>query len=158
MPQPIPLVTFEEPNPPGELRMHWRVHLETAPAEVYRFLSTAEGRKRFWAESAEQTGSEIEFRFPDGTVLRSRVLDAVAPERFRLTYFGGSTVTFQLEGDGQGGTDVSLSEEGLQPEHFKENERGWVSVLLCLKAAADFGVDLRNHDQTRAWGARYVDS
>lgn len=70
-------------------------------------------------------------------MLRSRVLDAVAPERFRLTYFGGSTVTFQLADDGQGGTDVSLTEEGLQPEHFKENERGWVSVLLCLQAAAD---------------------
>jgi len=33
-----------------------------------------------------------------------------------------------------------------------------VSVLLALKAVADFGVDLRNHDRRRSWTAGYVDN
>lgn len=28
---------------------------------------------------------------------------------------------------------------------------------MALKAAADFGVDLRNHDPTRTWDQGYVD-
>lgn len=28
---------------------------------------------------------------------------------------------------------------------------GWVSLLMSMKAAVDFGVDLRNHDPERAW-------
>lgn len=31
-----------------------------------------------------------------------------------------------------------------------------VSVLLALKAAADFGVDLRNHDRERTWRKGYA--
>jgi hypothetical protein len=33
-----------------------------------------------------------------------------------------------------------------------------VSVLLALKAAADFGVDLRNHDPARTWWQGYCDN
>jgi hypothetical protein len=35
---------------------------------------------------------------------------------------------------------------------------GWVSVLLGLKAAADHGVDLRNHDAARTWSQGYCDN
>jgi hypothetical protein len=38
-----------------------------------------------------------------------------------------------------------------------DNLAGWVTVLLTLKAAADFGVDLRSHDPARTWGQGYVD-
>ena len=34
---------------------------------------------------------------------------------------------------------------------------GVVSVLLALKAAADFSVDLRNRDPGRRWEDGYVD-
>jgi hypothetical protein len=34
---------------------------------------------------------------------------------------------------------------------------GWVSVLLALKAAADFRVDLRSHDPQRTWSQGYAD-
>jgi hypothetical protein len=37
------------------------------------------------------------------------------------------------------------------------NLAGWVSVLLALKAAVDFGVDLRNSDPARRWEDGYVD-
>lgn len=35
---------------------------------------------------------------------------------------------------------------------------GWVSVLLALKAAVDFSVDLRNHDPGRTWDQGYADN
>jgi hypothetical protein len=35
---------------------------------------------------------------------------------------------------------------------------GWVSVLMALKATADYGVDLRNHDLGRSWEQGYVDN
>ena len=35
---------------------------------------------------------------------------------------------------------------------------GWVSVLLALKAAVDFGVDLRNHDPQRSWEHGYAEN
>jgi hypothetical protein len=34
---------------------------------------------------------------------------------------------------------------------------GWASVLLALKAAVDFGVDLRHHDPERTWDQGYGD-
>jgi hypothetical protein len=39
-----------------------------------------------------------------------------------------------------------------------ETRAGWVSVLLALKAAADHGVDLRNHDPARTWETGYADN
>lgn len=33
-----------------------------------------------------------------------------------------------------------------------------VSVFLALKAAADFGVDLRNHDPSRSWSQGYAEN
>jgi len=37
-------------------------------------------------------------------------------------------------------------------------ESFWVSVLMNLKARADHGVDLRNHDPARTWTKGYVDN
>jgi hypothetical protein len=33
-----------------------------------------------------------------------------------------------------------------------------MSVLLALKAVADFSVDICNHDPTRTWIQRYADN
>jgi hypothetical protein len=49
--------------------------------------------------------------------------------------------------------DASVKEEWKG-----EVRAGWVSVLLALKAAADFGVDLRNHDAARTWAQGYCDN
>jgi hypothetical protein len=35
---------------------------------------------------------------------------------------------------------------------------GWVSVQLALKAAVDFGVDLRTHDPARSWDQGYAEN
>lgn len=55
-------------------------------------------------------------------------------------------------------TDLTLSDAGVPAADRAEVTAGWVSVLLALKAAVDFGVDLRNHDRQRTWGTGYADN
>lgn len=135
----------------------WRLSLRAAPEVVFDLLATDEGRGSFWAEGAEQEGDRIRFRFPNGETLESRVLESTRPTRFSLTYFGGSTVTFELRTAGSG-TDLCMREENVPAGEREENRAGWVSVLLTLKARADHGVDLRNHDPERTWSEGYVDN
>lgn len=136
----------------------WRLHLASAPKDVYRMLATNEGRARFWAESAVETEGRIEFVFPNGLECESDVLAAVPPSRYVVRYFGGSLASFELEPDGRGGTDLTLTDEGVSEADWAETYAGWLSVLLSLKAALDFGVDLRNHDQARTWDQGFVDN
>ena len=137
--------------------IRWRVHLRSSPSRVFEYLTTPDGRSRFWAESAEQAGNKIEFVFSNGQRLRSEVLENTAPKRFRLSYFGGSRVTFDLQPTQDDGTDLLLTEDGVPEAEREANRAGWVSVLLTLKAAVDFGVDLRNADVNRTWEDGYVD-
>lgn len=138
--------------------IRWRLHLASPPEKVHGLLATDEGRARFWAESALEQEGNIEFRFSNGLVLRAKVLSNVPPSRFALTYFGGSVVTIDLASDGKGGTDLTLVEAGVPAGSWEENRAGWLSVLLALKAAADFSVDLRNHDPNRSWDQGYADN
>lgn len=139
-------------------RVSWRLHLRTSPAVVFELIATSSGRSRFWAESAEEREGVIEFRFSSGASWRGRVLEQLRPRRYAVEYFGGSHVAFDLAADAAGGTDVLLTESHIAPSDWAENHAGWVSVLLALKAAADFGVDLRNHDPGRSWEQGYVDN
>ncbi len=141
-----------------EETIRWRVALRSGMERVFEFLATAEGRERFWAESAPERGGTIHFRFPNGERLAAEVLEREPPSRLSLRYFGGSRVVFSLEEDSAGGCVVTLEEHGLTPEAARENAPGWVSVLLALKAAADHGVDLRNRDPRRTWGQGFVDN
>lgn len=134
-----------------------RVHLRSSPADVYRALTTSQGRARFWAEAAPDVEGIIEFRFFNGQRLRSRIREQTPDRRFVLDYFGGSKAAFDVEDDGAGGTDLTLTETGVPMEEWAENRAGWVSVLLALKSALDFGADLRNRDSERTWEHGYVD-
>ncbi len=136
----------------------WRIHLALAPERVFEFFSTDEGRARFWAESAVEKEGEIHFIFPGGQTWQGKILASDPPRLFRLVYYGGSTTTFLLEEDGTGGTDLTLTDEGIAPEYHSEVVAGWVSVLMALKAAVDFGVDLRNHDPARSWDQGFADN
>lgn len=148
---------MHEPHRSDRSTLRWRIHLRSTPAQVFEHLATADGRRGFWAESAEQRGDEIAFVFPNGQRLQSTVHESRAPHRLALSYFGGSRVTFALEPDGAGGTDLTLTENGVPADQREENLAGWITVLLTLKAQADYGVDLRNHDPARSWGRGYVD-
>ena len=136
----------------------WRLHLASSPQRVYNMLATDEGRAQFWAEEAVEKEGMIAWRFPNGWELRTRVLASEPPHRFSVEYIGGSTVSFNLEPDGAGGTDLTLIDAGVRTEDYMETYAGWLSVLLALKAAVDFGVDLRNHDPNRSWDQGYVDN
>ena len=138
--------------------VRWRIHLASPPEDVHRLLSTAEGRARFWAESAEERDGAIEFLFPDGERWRGKLLANEPPHVFELRYVGGTRARFALDPDGAGGTDVTLTDDGVPDEWEAEVRAGWVSVLLALKAAADFGADVRNHDPRRSWAQGYADN
>jgi uncharacterized protein YndB with AHSA1/START domain len=136
----------------------WRVHLHSPVEKVYQALTTDAGRAGFWAESAVERDGVIQFVFPNGLTWAGRVLVAEPPRRFAVVYYGGSTATFTLADDGSGGTDLSLTDRGVPDEDRVEVIAGWVSVLMALKAAVDFGVDLRNHDPGRSWEQGFVEN
>jgi hypothetical protein len=136
--------------------IRWRIHLASAPEAVWELLSTDAGRQRFWCERSEQTDDTITMTFGNGWVERATILVAAAPERFSVRYFG-TPVTFTLTPDGSTGTDLALVHDAVPEADFEEVLPGWLNVLFPLKAAADFGVDLRNHDPARSWDHRYAD-
>jgi hypothetical protein len=76
-------------------------------------------------------------------------LKAATPLRFAVECYSGSITSFDLSNDDAGGTDLTLTDVGVPLEHRAKAIAGWVSVLLALKAAADFGVDLRNTDASQ---------
>jgi hypothetical protein len=49
-------------------------------------------------------------------------------------------------------------DEGVPAPDRAEVIAGWVSVLMALKAAADHGVDLFNHDPRRTWTGGFADN
>jgi hypothetical protein len=120
---------------------------------VHALLATDAGRARFWAESAIETDGAIAFRFPNGYASEARVLASEPSALFALDYFGAAA-RFELAPDGAGGTDLTLTHGDEHPD----TRPGWVSVLLALTAAADFGVDLRSHDPARSWDQGFVDN
>ncbi len=138
-------------------KIEWRIHFKSPPEAVYRMLATDEGRARFWAESAVERDGEIEFHFPNGMHTNGKVLDKHRPHRFVIEYFGRE-VAFELKDDGRGGTDLHLITSSSAQDDRAEEIPGWVSVLMAMKAAVDFGLDLRNHDSTRTWDQGYADN
>jgi uncharacterized protein YndB with AHSA1/START domain len=147
-------MTFQ--SDPNAIR--WRLHLRSPVAQVYRALSTDDGRASFWAESAMERDGVIHFVFPNNVTWDARILQAVPPHRYAVQYYGNSIATFTLEEDGQGGTDLALTDIGVPSAYRTEVIAGWVSVLLALKAAVDFGIDLRGHDPERHWDTGYVEN
>ncbi len=75
-----------------------------------------------------------------------------------VSIFGGSIARFELSDDGKGGTLLTFTDTGVAAEERTEVIAGWVSVLLALKAAVDFDVDLRNHDANMAWDQGFHDN
>ena len=138
--------------------LEWRVHLASPPDQVHAMLATPEGRAKFWAESpVDPESGELEFRFVPGPALRSRVLEDSPPHKFSITSWAGNELVFEMAEDGRGGTDLTLREFSVPKEYADRQEILWVSVLLALKAAVDFGVDLRDHGEGRGWDQGFVD-
>jgi len=143
-------------NDPNIIR--WKLHFRSSPESVYQKLVTNEGRAAFWAESALERHGRIHFVFPSGVEWQGRILESVSPSKFQVEYYGGSITTFDLVSDGAGGTDLTLTDQGVSDEYRTEVIAGWISVLMALKASVDFNVDLRNHDPNRTWDQGYVEN
>jgi hypothetical protein len=119
-------------------------------------LNTNEGRAAFWAESAVERDGHIHFDFINGMRTSSRILEREPGQRFSIDYFG-AVATFELDSDGEGGTDVTLTHDGVDPAEWHEVYAGWLNVLFPLKAYVAFAVDLKSHDPNRTWNKGYVD-
>ena len=143
-------------NDPNIIR--WKLHLKSEPQTIYEKLATNDGRASFWAESAVEQDGVIHFVFPNQAEWKGRILENVPAEKFQVEYYGGSITTFELNPDGSGGTDLTLTDQGIPEEDRTEVIAGWVSVLMALKARVDFGVDLRNHDPQRTWDDGYLEN
>ncbi len=146
---------MEFQSEPGVIR--WRLHFSSAPPRVFQALATDEGRARYWAEKTETDGEFVTFHFKNHPPTRGQILVNEAPKRFSVTYFGTVT-TFTLTDDGSGGTDLELTATEVSETMRGEMIPGWVSVLMAMKAAVDFDVDLRNHSSDRSWQNGYCDN
>ena len=138
-------------------KITWKIHLKSNPAEVFELLTTSKGRTKFWSEKATEESGIIHFVFPNGQTYHSRILKNIGKKEFHLDYFN-SLVKFQLEQTENDGTDLTLINENVSESDFSEVHAGWISVLMNLKAVADFQCDLRNHDPKRTWDQSYVDN
>lgn len=136
----------------------WRLHLNSPPDRVYQALSTDGGRAKFWAESAIERDGVIEFVFPNGITWEGKILRADPPYQYAVRYYGNSVAAFSLADDGHGGTDLELTDTDVPEVDRCEVIAGWVSVLMALKAAVDFDVDLRSHTPLRTWDNGYVEN
>jgi uncharacterized protein YndB with AHSA1/START domain len=146
------------PFQPDPSLIQWRLYLNAPIQQVYNLLATNEGRARFWAESAVEVDGIIKFEFPDGQTWAGKILQAQPPALFQVEYYGGSITTFHLSESASGGTELYLTDANVPPEDCCEVIAGWVSVLMTLKAAVDFSVDLRNHDPHRTWLQGYAEN
>ena len=134
----------------------WRLSLASPPERVFELLDTDEGRERFWAERSRAIVDGFELEFPGGVTGRVEVLEREAPKRLKIRYFGAdAALDLSLREDGGCLFEVTCHCE--DPTAWVEFLPGWVSWLLVLKGAVDFGVDLRNGSPERAWAQRYVD-
>jgi uncharacterized protein YndB with AHSA1/START domain len=134
----------------------WRLSLASPPERVFELLDSDEGRERFWAERSRASADGFELEFPGGLTGHVDVLERQPPTRLRIRYFGAEA-EFDLSTRDDGGCLFQVTCHCDDPAAWVEFLPGWVSWLLVLKAAADFGVDLRNGSPDRAWAQRYVD-
>ncbi len=135
----------------------WKLHLKSDPKSVFNLLSSSEGRSKFWCENAVEKDNIIQFLFPNGQTYDSKIIKTVPNKEFHLDYFN-SLVKFILIRTEHGGTDLTLSNINVSEKDFCEINAGWVSVLMNLKATADFQCDLRNHNPKKTWDQGYANN
>lgn len=138
-------------------QIHWKLHFSSPVSKVYQALNTEEGRSSFWAESAPEVEEHVHFQILNYPIYESKIIDRKENEYFKIDYFG-TEVTITLRESKKGGTILNLFAFVTDPELKQEMTAGWVSVLMAMKAAVDFGVDLRNHSERHTWGQGFVDN
>lgn len=145
------------PFQPDPERITWKVHFHASPDVVYEFLADADKRKQYWAVSADETDGLIHYRFLNDIETTGRILASEPGRLFTVEYFGTVT-SFELASCDDGGCDMQMSCAQFDQAMRTELIAGWVSWLLTMRAAVDFGVDLRNHDAERTWIKGFADN
>jgi hypothetical protein len=140
---------------PGE-PIVWRVSLASAAEDVFALLDTDDGRERHWARRSRATPDGFALEFAGGLTEDVAVLERVPPTHMRIRYFGSETDLVLTPGD-DGGCVLEVRCRCNEVGEWMEFFPGWVSWLLVLKAAADFGADLRNGLSQRTWNELFVD-
>lgn len=135
----------------------WKIYCSSTAKELFKVLTTDDGRNKFWAERTKEQNGIIHFEFPNGQFYRSRIVEINPPSKCALIYFD-SLLTFELSPANPAGTDLTVIHENVPAAEYCDTKAGWVSVLLALKAYVDFGIDLRNHQKNRTWDQFYVDN
>ena len=140
-----------------ENTIEWKVHFTSPIEKVYEYLTTDSGRSKYWAEETKEENGIVEFRILNYPKYKSRIIEKKPHNLFRLEYFG-TDVTFELTETDDKGTDLYL--KALTPNEDVKTEMaaGWISVLMAMKGAVDFGIDLRNHNPERVWENGYLDN
>jgi uncharacterized protein YndB with AHSA1/START domain len=140
--------------------VQWKLHLRSAPDHIFALFSTDAGRCAFWSETSLESENTMTLSFlGEPHPIACHILERTPPHRFVFQYWAGTTVEVSLCPDERGGTDLTVTETGfLTAAHREENLAGWVTVLMNLKAVADHGIDLRNHDPERTWKAGYCET
>jgi len=78
-------------------------------------------------------------------------------KKFAFELLDDSKVVFDLEPDGTGGTDLTMTNSGLPERDIQDMTPGWVGILMNLEAVADHSVDLRHRDPNRSWEKGYIE-
>jgi hypothetical protein len=138
-------------------RIEWKIYSVSPIEKIFHLLNSNEGRKNFWAESAEEINGYIHFSFPNGQTYTSKIVKRIPNTEFTIIYFD-TLVIFQLSDDKDTGTNITVINENVPSSDYEETSAGWVSVLLALKAFADFGIDIRNHSKEKNWDTGFVDN
>lgn len=95
--------------------------------------------------------------FPDGSTTTVAVVRQDPPYVLEIVYFGTPT-RLVVQASGEHATELRVTASSIPPGDLVEIAAGWVSVLLNLKVAINFGKDLRNHDPTRTWVDGFIDN
>lgn len=138
-------------------KITWKIHCASPTEKIFHLLNSNEGRKSFWAESAEEINGYIHFSFSTGQTYIGKVVRRVPNTEYSIDYFD-TLVTFQLSNSKDKGTDLTMINENVPANEYEETKAGWVSVLLALKAFSDFGIDIRNHSKEKNWDTGFVDN
>ncbi len=134
-----------------------KIKLACGPEKLFRLLTTDQGREKFWAEKSRESENVITFFFPNGQTQNSRILKIVPNQHFEIEYFN-SLVQFHILPLPEKGCILELNNSNIPAADRFEQFAGWVSVLLSLKAYANFGIDLRNHHTDYTWDQHFVEN
>jgi len=155
-PAPAPAPESQEEALP-ETGLRCRVRLRSDRETVWWYLDSPEGRAAFWAQAADERDNAIHFAFAGGDSLEAPILERRPPECLALRYFGGSPVRITLDPWPGGGTCLTVTEPDPPAAEREDQARGWIAWALMLKAAADYGIDLRNQDPQAGWREGFAD-